>query len=247
MKLTVLGGQGAYPTPGHGCSGYLLQHDGFRLLLDPGYATLPVLLDTIGDAAVDAVFVSHEHGDHCADLNPLLRVRHLNGLDPLRVYALPGATDAVLTLDTSMNLTEDAEVHEVRAGDRLSVGPFELRTCALSHFVDNLGVRIEAGEESLTYSGDGGGDPALVDLAAGTSVLLTEATFVDEVPDDSQTKLASAELAGRYATKAGAGRLILTHLWPGTDPEVAAAHAARTFDGLIDVAQPGLTASCRVS
>jgi hypothetical protein len=34
MRLTVLGGCGAWPGPGQACSGYLLEHDGFRLLPD---------------------------------------------------------------------------------------------------------------------------------------------------------------------------------------------------------------------
>ena len=75
MRLTVLGGCGGWPAAGLACSGYLVEHDGFRLLIDPGYATLPRLL-TVADATeVDAVLVSHGHPDHCADLNPLLRAR----------------------------------------------------------------------------------------------------------------------------------------------------------------------------
>ena len=69
----VLGGCGAWPAAGQACSGYLVEHDGFRLLMDPGYAVAP-LLDPL---TVDAVFVSHGHPDHCADLNPLLRARAL--------------------------------------------------------------------------------------------------------------------------------------------------------------------------
>jgi ribonuclease BN (tRNA processing enzyme) len=43
MRLTVLGGCGAWPAAGHACSGYLVEHHGFTLLIDPGYATLPRL------------------------------------------------------------------------------------------------------------------------------------------------------------------------------------------------------------
>ena len=38
MRLTVLGGCGGWPAAGLACSGYLVEHDGFRLLIDPGYA-----------------------------------------------------------------------------------------------------------------------------------------------------------------------------------------------------------------
>src|SRR5215475_8800681 len=102
MRLTVIGGCGAWPDAGQACSGYLVEHDGFRLLLDPGYAVLPRLLELVDADQIDAVFVSHRHPDHCADLNPLLRARTLRDTPPaapLAVYALPGAVDAVLALD----------------------------------------------------------------------------------------------------------------------------------------------------
>lgn len=77
MKLTVLGSCGAWPTAGEATSGYLVEHDGFRLVLDLGYATLPQLLGHVAAVDVDAVVISHGHPDHCADLNPLLRARRL--------------------------------------------------------------------------------------------------------------------------------------------------------------------------
>ena len=247
MRLTVLGGGGAYPTPERGCSGYLVEQAGFRLLLDPGYATLPVLLEHVGAAALDAVFVSHSHGDHCADLNPLLRIRHLDPHQPplLPVFAMPGAVDSVLALDADMNLAHNADVHEFDPGAELTVGPFTLHTTSLSHFVDNTGVRVESGGVSLVYSGDGGADPALRGLAAQATVLLTEATFVDDVPPDSRGSLASAALAAEHADLAGVGRLVLTHLWPGTEPDAASQTARRRYDGPIDVATPGLIVDVR--
>ena len=73
MRLTVLGACGAWPEAGQACSGYLVEQDGFRLLVDLGYATVPRLLERVTEEQVDAVFISHGHPDHCADLNPLLR------------------------------------------------------------------------------------------------------------------------------------------------------------------------------
>ena len=72
MELRVIGGCGAWPGAGEACSGYLLEHEGFRLLIDPGYAVLPRLLRYLAAEAVDAVFVSHRHPDHCADLTVAL-------------------------------------------------------------------------------------------------------------------------------------------------------------------------------
>jgi len=82
VRLTVLGSCGAWPDAGQACSGFLVEHDGFRLLLDLGYAVVPRLLERFSAGQIDAVFISHGHPDHCADLNPLLRARVM-GDDPL--------------------------------------------------------------------------------------------------------------------------------------------------------------------
>jgi ribonuclease BN (tRNA processing enzyme) len=93
MRVTVLGGSGAWPTARQACSGYLAESDGFLLLIDPGYATLPRLLEHAAASAVDAVLVSHRHADHCADLSPLLRARAMSDDPPgaLAVHTMPGA------------------------------------------------------------------------------------------------------------------------------------------------------------
>jgi ribonuclease BN (tRNA processing enzyme) len=71
VRLTVLGACGAWPEAGQACSGYLAEHDGFRLLIDAGYAIVPRLLERVAASQLDAVFISHGHPDHCADLSPL--------------------------------------------------------------------------------------------------------------------------------------------------------------------------------
>ncbi|MEU0485153.1 MBL fold metallo-hydrolase [Streptosporangium sp. NPDC006013] len=242
MLLTILGGCGAWPGAGQACSGYLVEHDGFRLLVDPGYATVPRLLERITADQVDAVFVSHGHPDHCADLNPLLRARALRDDPPapLPVYSLPGALDAVLALDRPGMLTDAYVLHEFTAGDSLDIGPFRARTRLLPHSVPNAGIRLTAGERVLAYTGDTGPSPDVVDLARGADLLLAEATYADRVPEDSRRHLSSARQAGRQAKEAGARHLLLTHLQPGTDATAAQAAAGAEYDGEIGIAASGL-------
>ena len=243
MDLRVLGGCGAWPAAGQACSGYLLEHDGFRLLIDPGYAVLPRLLRDMDAADVDAVLVSHRHPDHCADVNPLLRARALRDdvapAPALKVFALPGALDAVLALDRPGLLDDAIELHPFEAGATFEVGPLVVDSRLLPHSVPNAGVRLTGGGHTLVYTGDAAPDPALVDLARDADVLLAEASFVDEVPGDDHT-LSSARDAGRQAAEAAVGALVLTHLLPGTDRRRSAAAARAEFDGPIRVARPGL-------
>ena len=242
MRLTVLGACGAWPDAGQACSGYLVEHDGFRLLLDLGYATVPRLLQQTGADSIDAVFVSHGHPDHCADLNPLLRARALRDDPPpaLPIYALPGALDAVLALDRPGMLDSAYVVYEFAAGDHLSIGPFRAETRLLPHSVPNSGIRLAAESRVLAYTGDTGPSPEVVALARGADLLLAEATYVDQVPEDSRRHLSSARQAGLQAAEAGARHLLLTHLQPGTDPHAARAAAADGYDGRTDVATADL-------
>jgi ribonuclease BN (tRNA processing enzyme) len=239
VRITVLGGCGAWPAAGQACSGYLLEYEGFRLLLDPGYAVTPLHDPT----TLDAVFVSHGHPDHCADLNPLLRARALRD-DPgpaLPLFALPGALNAVLALDRPGMLDDAYDLHEFVAGDAFRIGPLAIQSAALPHSAPNAGARIAAGGSVLAYTGDAGPDAALVDLARDADVLLAEASYVDEVPEDSRATLSSARDAGRHAAAAGVDTLVLTHLLPGSDRRRAGDAARAQFGGRISVARAGLT------
>jgi ribonuclease BN (tRNA processing enzyme) len=242
MRLTVLGSCGAWPEAGQACSGYLIEHDGFRLLVDAGYAVVPRLLERVTAVHVDAVLISHGHPDHCADLNPLLRARVLryDRPPPLPVYALPGALDAVLALDRPGMLDSGYVLHELIPGGSLDIGPFQVQTQLLPHWLPNAGIRLAAGGRVLAYTGDSGPSRGVADLARGADLLLAEASYVDQVPADSRRYLSSARQQGLQAAEAAAGQLLLTHLMPGTDPAAARAAARRGYPGEVGVAAVGL-------
>jgi phosphoribosyl 1,2-cyclic phosphodiesterase len=161
MRLTVVGGCGAWPAAGQACSGYLVEQDGFRLLIDPGYAIVPRLLERIDATEVDAVLVSHSHPDHCADLHPLLRARVLREepAPALPVHTLPGAVDRILDLGGPGTLQDAFTLVEFAAGDQFEVGPFQVQTRQLPHWVPNARIRLAADGQVLAYTGDTGPSP----------------------------------------------------------------------------------------
>jgi ribonuclease BN (tRNA processing enzyme) len=238
MRLTVLGGSGAWPTATQACSGYLIEHDGYRVLIDPGYAVLPRLLAVMDATELDAVLVSHGHPDHCADLNPLLRARALRDdpAPPLPVYTPAAALRAVLALDRPGMLDPAIALHEFTPGDQFTAGPFRVRTWLLPHSLPNAGLRLQAGDRTLAYTGDTGPSPDLIPLALHAETLIAEASYPREVPADLAAHLSSALQAGQTAAKAGVGRLILTHLMPGTDAGQTREAAAEAFTGPVEVA-----------
>lgn len=240
----MLGASGAWPTADEPCSGFLVEHEGFRLLIDVGYATLPRLQRHVPVGLLDAVVVSHCHPDHCADLNPLLRARALDDEPPPRlpVFALPGALDAVLALDRRGMLDDAYTLNPIKPGWRFGIGPFTLDARLLPHWVPNVGLRVTVGGATFAYTGDCGPDLGVIELAAGADLLIAEATYPDQLPPgESSAYLTSARDAGLQAAQAGAGRLLLTHLWPGTEPDLALQAAARGYSGDAAVAVSGLS------
>jgi len=241
MRLTVIGGTGGYPGHGRPCSGYLVEADGFGLLIDPGYGVATAL--SVGSTLkFDAVLVSHAHPDHCADLNPILRARAWadNPLSPLPVYALPRTLDAVLSLDRPEVLAGSYELRAFEPGDELTVGPLHVRTALLPHPRPNVGVRIGLGTRSMVYTGDCGPSQDLVHLTDDADLLLAEASYARVVPHEIIGALSSAVDVGREAAAARVRQLVLTHLMPNTVDAEAIEAAAQYFGGPVVVARPGL-------
>lgn len=241
MKITVLGGCGAWPSADQPCSGYLIESDGFRLLIDPGYATFPRLLRYVAADDVNAVFISHRHPDHCADLNPLLRARAFRDDDlppALPVFAPHSSLEAVMALDRPGALADAIVVNEFSPGESFDIGPFRAATWSLPHMVANAGLRLSTGVRALAYTGDTGPTDDLVDMAAEVDVYMAEASYPSKVPADVAGHLSSAKYAGEVARRARVHRLMLTHLFPGTSRDASVAAAQENYDGPVDVAEP---------
>ena len=68
MRLTIIGCSGSFPGPESPASSYLLEAEGFRLVLDLGSGALGVLQRHAGLYDIDAVALSHLHADHCLDM-----------------------------------------------------------------------------------------------------------------------------------------------------------------------------------
>ncbi|MBQ1023974.1 MBL fold metallo-hydrolase [Micromonospora sp. C95] len=239
-RVTVLGSCGAYPEPGRACSGFLVEWDGFRLVLDLGYAALPRLLAHCPDVDVDAVVITHEHPDHCIDLHGLFRIRLYGEGDGSRLplYCTPGVLTRLSGLEPEADLRTVFDVHELPGMYR--VGPFELSGVPLPHYVPNVGVRLQNNQVALAYTGDTGPDPLLAELGRNSDLYIVDATDRKGEPQQPHRNLLTSEEAGHWATQAGARRLLLTHFWPGNDRAASAAAARSAFGGEVLIADEDL-------
>lgn len=247
MKLTVVGCAGSFPTAQSPGSCYLLEQDGRRIVLDLGNGSLGALqayVDLDEPDCLDAVVLSHCHADHCVDLAPMFVYRHYHPSRTWERLPLVGPREAMGRLAAIYGMPDAAMLeyvfeHRVLPSGSHSVGPFTITCVPARHPVEAYSVRVDAGGHSLTFSGDTGPNPALVDLARGTDVALFEATFVGE-GNPVDLHMTGAD-AGRAAGDAGAGRLVLTHLAAWNDNSRVLAEASAQFSGPISVAHAGLT------
>lgn len=244
MRLTVLGAAGSYPTSTEPGSGFLVEADGVRVVLDLGPGTFPRLADEIPIHAVDAIVVTHGHADHAADLLAWYHAsRH--GIPPRASVPLfaPGEVIERVRGFLKKGPEELAMVfdhREVDPGDEASVAGVALSFGAVVHTVPAVSVRVDSSGKSLVYTGDTAPSADVVDLSRGSDLLVCEATLVDETVPGIHC---SAEDAGAMAKDAEVGALLLTHLRPDQDREEAIAAAGREFGGPIAVAEAGLTRS----
>ncbi|GAA3303354.1 MBL fold metallo-hydrolase [Streptomyces cinereospinus] len=218
MKLTVVGCSGSFPSAESACSSYLVEADGFRLLLDLGNGALGELQRHCGLYDLDAIFLSHLHADHCIDMLGYFVARyyrHDGGrCAPLPVYGPEGTehrlTTAYADTPSASSMSEVFDFHTVKPST-FDIGPFTVHTERVAHPVEAYGIRVEHAGRTLTYSGDTGVSAALDELARDADLFLCEAAFThgkESIPD---LHLNGRE-AGETAARAGARRLLLTHI-----------------------------------
>jgi ribonuclease BN (tRNA processing enzyme) len=251
VKLTILGCAGSVPGPDAPAPCYLVEADGFRLVLDLGNGALAALQARMSAFDIDALAFSHLHPDHCADFSALAVLRQYHPDPPYspterrlpvhgpadmgRRFAAQYAPNIAERFSTDFSHVFD--FHRL-AGETVQIGPLKVTAAQVVHPCEAYGFRIEHDGRSLVYSGDTAACPALDALSSGADLLLAEATWTD-LPTRPADMHMSGRQAGQTACRAGVGRLMLTHIAPWTDPQVVLAEARGEFDGEVLLAVQG--------
>src|SRR6202012_5482599 len=130
MRLTVAGCAGSFPGPDSPASCYLLEADGFRVVIDFGNGSLRALQKSASLFAIDAVCLSHLHADHCVDLYSYSVARTYSPAGPqpaIPVYGPAGARERIALIHgaegDAYGLIERFAFETLTAGS-FSIGPF---------------------------------------------------------------------------------------------------------------------------
>jgi ribonuclease BN (tRNA processing enzyme) len=239
VELTVLGADGTYPRPRSACSGYLLRHEGFSLWMDAGNGTLSFLQEHIEMNEVDAIFISHAHVDHCADIFPYF-YSLLNERRTVPLFTAPRVRDKLEWLIGQESKDDFGRLLDwtvLEPGDHTEIGPFAVDAFDAAHSTANITARIQAGGKTFCYSGDTGPNPDLARAAQGADLFLCEASWLEKDIGLMPPIHLTASEAGDAAHHAGVGHLMLTHVWPVNALSQVREEAATNFDGTIEFAR----------
>lgn len=241
MRLTVLGSSASYAGAGRACAGYLVSGSETCLMVDCGHGALANASRVLDPATLDALVLSHMHPDHVADtyaLQALLRYAPYGPLPPLSLHAPQGALTLLGRLLHERGAAELSAAFKESAlvdGHEFEVGALRVTPHAVEHTGETYALVIVDGKgRKLCYSSDSTACEALVAAAEGADLLLAEATMPEKYA--GMAPHMTAREAARVARAAGAGRLVLTHVWPTSDRGAILDEAREEFGGDVSVA-----------
>jgi ribonuclease BN (tRNA processing enzyme) len=220
MKLHILGCGDAFGSGGRNQSGYLVEATDKRFLLDCGPTTLLALKRAGFDPRrLDAVLLSHLHGDHFGGL-AFFFIEYLYlqpRLEPLVIAGPPGTEAKVRALFEVMYGGGAAEKEipptrfvVLRPDEPIDVNGIAVAPFRVLHQSDaiSLGLKVSYEGKTILFSGDSLWTERFVELADGVDLFLCECSFFYEQPGMHVNYQAlSADLC-----RMGCKQLVLTHL-----------------------------------
>ena len=243
MTVTILGSGTCVPSLKRSSCSVLLQIDRAKLLFDSGPGTMRRLLEsgiTIFD--LNYIFYSHFHPDHTAELVPLLFATKYpeshRRKTVLTIVAGRGFEDFFSGLKTVYGqwIEPASGLLETMALANPSVDShqfqdFMVESAPVEHNEESIAYRITGpGGYSVVYSGDTEYSENLITLAKKADLLICESAL----PDDKGVKgHLTPSLAGEIATRAGVGKLVLTHFYPACDQVDIEQECRKTYSGTL--------------
>ncbi len=236
MRLTIVGCWGGYPKANEASSGYLLEEDGYQLLIDCGSGVLSKLQNWIKPEQLDAVVLSHYHSDHIADIGVLQHARLIQGFLGTPSPCLPIYGHALNEQEfvklTYKEITKGISYDPTQV---LKLGPFAIRFLQTDHPVPCFAMRIEAKHKTLVYTADTAFKEELIEFSRGADLLLCECNLYGNIEGKAAGHMTSFD-AGVLAERAQVKQLILTHLPHFGNIKQLIQEASQKYSGSISLA-----------
>lgn len=237
LSLTILGCSGSYPAIDCPCSGYLVQYEGTTVAIDLGPGCLANMQRHIDLPELSGVVLSHAHSDHWVDLTGLhVALKYRHGHEHLPVHGT--ADNRVMASLITGSLEPTFEWFDSGDDDHFQIGDLRFTLARTDHYIETYAVRVDSPDgRSLAYSADTGPEWSLSALGRDIDLALLEATYGTDEERGDILHLSASD-AGRIARDGAAGRLVLTHFWPGSDLGVHARNGADAYGAAVTIASP---------
>jgi len=145
IRVTFLGTAAARPTVGRNVSALAVQREGEVMLFDCGEGTQRQMMRFATGFAVDDIFFTHLHADHFLGITGLIRTMGLQGrTEPMRLWA-PVGSERILRAAVNLGVERvpfDIAVHELRPGEVIPRGAYDLVTFRASHGMQSIGYAL---------------------------------------------------------------------------------------------------------
>ena len=237
VRVDFLGTGNAFADGGRSHACILVSAPEGRILLDCGGSALPPIRRVCDPTEIEAVAVTHLHGDHFGGLPYLaMQQKYAPRTRPLLVGGPPSLErcyrDAALALYRDFDDTPwPFELRFTVLGARpVRLGPAEVSAHPVEHVPKSEphGLRVRIGGRLIAYSGDARWSSALPALADGADLFVCETTTFDR-PDP--VHLSEAELRA-HRSELRCERVIATHLGSQSIEHLSAFGVEHAEDGM---------------
>ena len=145
LSLTFLGTGAATPTVDRNVASLSVQREGEMILFDCGEGTQRQMMRYGVGFSFTEVFFTHYHADHMLGITGLLRTMGLQDRTaPVTLYGPRGA-GRILNLAVNLGIERNkfpVEIVEVRPGDRLTRGDYDIVIFETEHRADTVGYAL---------------------------------------------------------------------------------------------------------
>jgi len=211
MKVIFLGVGEAFDENNANTS--ILVDAGIKILLDCGYSIPPILWKKYPDTNyLDAVYLSHQHGDHVLGVPPLLG--RMKEEKRSKLLIILGSDITIRSVRSVIHYTYPDILRQIpfhlqfKSINRYTkIGDVKFQRAVSRHSVENSAVRISFKGKSVCYSGDGMFTSETERLYKNTELLIHECYTYDKIVPNHVSFLKLPDLFDRC----GVQKMALVH------------------------------------
>jgi ribonuclease BN (tRNA processing enzyme) len=241
MIVHMLGTGDAFGSGGRLQSCALVESGATRVLVDCGASVLASLRRALIDPnTIDAVLLTHFHGDHCGGVPFLLMDAHYASgrARPLVIAGPPGVESTVHQLHEALfagtsrlPVTFDLRFVEFDPAQPADLAGWSVRAIPVEHSsrATCFGLRLECQSAVVAFSGDTAWAASLADLARAADLFVCECYGLESAPPghlDYRTLMA-------HRAELGCKRLLLTHMGEEMIRRAASLDVETAWDGMV--------------